>query len=33
MKALVYILLSVNVSLTLLISDVTDTVHLPNAFA
>ena len=33
MEALVSILLNVNVSLTLLMSDVTDTVHLPNAFA
>ena len=33
MEALVDILLNVNVSLTLLMSDVTDTVHLPNALA
>ena len=33
MEALVSILLSVNVSLTLLMSDVTDIVHLPNALA
>ena len=33
MEALVGILLSVNFSLTLLMSDVTDIVHLPNAFA
>ena len=33
MEALVDTSLSVNVSLTLLMSDVTDIVHLPNAFA
>ena len=33
MEALVDILLNVNVSLTLLMSDVTDIVHLPNALA